>query len=652
MNNTPSNTGQFWPTILLIISALTLCKSDSLVGFDCTNSEVPTTTFSLFSSNNCVKRSANLTTSTVLAQLVQIKNYEKNDYFACDVSYKIMITQCGGWLQGRNIVVNSYTYSKPISFDECETLHRSGIYKDPAFSWVQLHIKENSAHFAGNVVGSPDKGSCNGGHFTTHYGRIYNKVVVHYEIAVKLAKGTADIRLTDGTFLIANQYLCPYANRFCYTLLGWTFWNLIVPNRYCDTFGVVPLYTGKVTKQVEQISPNKTIITYSLLDPNESRMFLVEARTRSRICGHESHITQHTQIHIIESDTGSFNVEPTHNFSLKNLDPTIFHSLKISHVHQDVGTQMTKMYNEVAYQKCMGDNKIIANLLALSKIDPVHFGYLFFRVPGIYAATMGEVVHIVKCPPVKVELRMAKECYTDIPIFYQNEKVFLSPLSRIIKPKGTIGYCGASLFPQYKFNETWFMKLPEGYRQIDTPTELNSETESNWNFEQIRDIAMKGIYTSEELERYRTDTVDPLTMESRQLNLLSAIQDNTFNDDDSFISSFKFKDFHKLKDKFFGPFFSKFLSKLADLAVYFALALILYAIAYATKNLLEILFNCINLFRTFGFNFKTLLCCFDKGTLNTLNEERRQKEQQQNPAQTNNSDIEGGSKEPKVESAV
>lgn len=245
---------------------------------------------------------------------------------------------------------------------------------------MHLHIKDNSAHFAGNVVGSPNKGACGGGHFTSHLGKIYNNVIVHYEITIKLAKCTADINLKDGTFLIANQYPCPYINCECHTLLGWTFWKLIIPNRYCDTFGVIPLYTGKVTKRIEHVSPNRTITTFSLIDKNESKAFLVEARSRSRVCGQESFITQHSQIHIIESDSGIFNVEQTSNFSLKNLDPIIFHSLKLSHVHQDTGIQMTNMYNEIVYQRCVSDHKIASNLLALSKIDPMNFGFLLIVV--------------------------------------------------------------------------------------------------------------------------------------------------------------------------------------------------------------------------------------------------------------------------------
>lgn len=81
----------------LILFFLALSEAQELIGYDCTDASTPAATVSLIANNHCVKQKPNITISRATIQLVQTKTYDVLDYFACDITYKVLIQQCGSW---------------------------------------------------------------------------------------------------------------------------------------------------------------------------------------------------------------------------------------------------------------------------------------------------------------------------------------------------------------------------------------------------------------------------------------------------------------------------------------------------------------------------------------------------------------------------
>lgn len=60
-------------------------------------------------------------------------------------------------------------------------------------------------------------------------------------------------------------------------------------------------------------------------------------------------------------------------------------SMKINHVQLSIVKLMTNMYKTIMRDKCLSDSKIIDNMLAIARMDPRNFGYIFFKEFGTLA---------------------------------------------------------------------------------------------------------------------------------------------------------------------------------------------------------------------------------------------------------------------------
>lgn len=139
---------------------------------------------------------------------------------------------------------------------------------------MQLNLENDAQQWSGFVVGDPDGGSCNGNSYTTHKGKALKDVIVHYEISARINKGQADLRLRDNSVIIGTMARCQYLQRSCYTFMGHTFWNIVVPQSHCENAAIFAFYQGEVTKRIEVLENNDTKVTNSLVQMNHDHFSL------------------------------------------------------------------------------------------------------------------------------------------------------------------------------------------------------------------------------------------------------------------------------------------------------------------------------------------------------------------------------------------
>lgn len=61
-------------------------------------------------------------------------------------------------------------------------------------------------------------------------------------------------------------------------ICGYTFWDIVIPQSYCENSAIFSCYQGEVTKRIEYLNNSDTKVTYSLVDPNEPRSLRVWVR--------------------------------------------------------------------------------------------------------------------------------------------------------------------------------------------------------------------------------------------------------------------------------------------------------------------------------------------------------------------------------------
>jgi len=62
---------------------------------------------------------------------------------------------------------------------------------------------------------------------------------------------------------------------------------------------------------------------------------------------------------------------------------------------------MTAFYHDILIQKCELERQVLQNTLSIAALLPDEFAYRITKQPGHMAVTAGEVIHIIKCLPVK-----------------------------------------------------------------------------------------------------------------------------------------------------------------------------------------------------------------------------------------------------------
>ena len=140
--------------------------------------------------------------------------------------------------------------------------------------------------------------------------------------------------------------------------------------------------------------------------------------------------------------------------------------------------QMENLYMDLLQKRCELERKVLLNSLTLaySKLD--QFSYLIMGEKGYMSQLAGEVVHIIKCIPVEVQIRHEKLCFEQLPVSKHNESWFLTPRTHVLVKNGVQINCDTIIPHQYKINGEWYKLIPEF---IDT-----EEAKKLLNFLQIK----------------------------------------------------------------------------------------------------------------------------------------------------------------------
>lgn len=106
---------------------------------------------------------------------------------------------------------------------------------------------------------------------------------------------------------------------------------------------------------------------------------------------------------------------------------------------------------------CEVERELLQTQLSIARFDPMGFAYVHMNEPGYSSVVMGEVVFLVKCVPVEVQLRLVEgSCYNELPVEYRNVSMFMTPLNHILQPYGAEVECTALMSPSYKLLNVWY----------------------------------------------------------------------------------------------------------------------------------------------------------------------------------------------------
>lgn len=206
------------------------------------------------------------------------------------------------------------------------------------------------------------------------------------------------------------------------------FWNPPISRSFYHQNSPISIviYNGFVTKRSDY-KKNNVCTTYSLVDADSKRLFLIENLNDVKICSIQTVKTQSYSVFLIEQRS-QFVPRSATNISKKNLDEDIFYGMKISMVHMDIGTQLEEMYKAIRYEKCLSDMNMYDHALILSKLSRA------LVVPfrnGLFGQFTGEVLRIFSCKPYAFDIRLSKNCYEEFPVSFKFQDYYIQIYIRV-----------------------------------------------------------------------------------------------------------------------------------------------------------------------------------------------------------------------------
>ncbi|XP_071055082.1 uncharacterized protein [Onthophagus taurus] len=226
------------------------------------------------------------------------------------------------------------------------------------------------------------------------------------------------------------------------------------------------------------------------------------------ICGQTVYETDHPRFFIIKpSENGLFYFSKT-KVNLFNMDPTTYVNTKIVFVERHLQRQLTSLYADVIVQRCTLEQQVLRNLQTLAVTAPMEFAYAKIKQPGYMAVNHGELVHVIQCNPVEVQVRNTERCYHELPVTYMDSLLFMAPRTHVLQKYGTEIGCNPFLFPAYKLGNKWY-KVSHTLHEIPTPEVMEPNNENRWTYVSPGNLFQGGIYSQEDMEDLRQHIIIP-----------------------------------------------------------------------------------------------------------------------------------------------
>lgn len=313
---------------------------------------------------------------------------------------------------------------------------------------------------------------------------------------ISIRSSRVPVRIEADKIILKSGTICSFQSGFCVDSdNGHTFWSPFPPSS-CKFDRYDVLYEGIASKITEKTEQENNSPVYALT--TQDITFALSKIGEQHLCGYTLPQTEHPKLFILETTKERTFTQPK-KLPVENLDIFTYINSKFVYVERHIKTQMTTLYQNLLKQRCLLEQQVLNNALALATLQLDEFAYTIMKSPGHMALTAGEVIHIIKCVPVQIRVRHSNECYTELPVWHGNRSAFITPKSHILTTHGTQRECSHILPVMYAINQAWHRISPRPV-EVAQPHLLHPLTRTNWRYTAPAMLATSGVYTQGDLE--------------------------------------------------------------------------------------------------------------------------------------------------------
>ncbi|XP_062549264.1 uncharacterized protein LOC134213861 [Armigeres subalbatus] len=160
------------------------------------------------------------------------------------------------------------------------------------------------------------------------------------------------------------------------------------------------------------------------------------------------------------------------------------------------------MYYSIISEICKLDKSLMETKLTLARLNPTEFATAITKEQGFTAVVAGEVLHVLKCKPVYVLPRSSNRCYQEIPANYNNESVFIAPVTRVLQKRGTEIDCTPLLPAKFMFGGRWYTTDGK-FRETTAPEKLSTEIVTSWTYTSLPNLMKSGVYDEDSVRKMK-----------------------------------------------------------------------------------------------------------------------------------------------------
>ena len=186
----------------------------------------------------------------------------------------------------------------------------------------------------------------------------------------------------------------------------------------------------------------------------------------------------------------------------KNIDADLitYVNTKFLYVEQSFKRSISEMVAYTVHRICILHREILKNRLAMASVNPNAIAGLIKNQLGFVARVSGEVLYIMKCLALPVEVRREKKCYSELLVTAYNKSFNMSPVRRILQEHAEEIECNA-IIPSMFFIENKWIGFDPFPSQAIVPQELRVDDEKPPKFHTIKDLGAGGLYTYQEIRK-------------------------------------------------------------------------------------------------------------------------------------------------------
>ncbi|XP_060853276.1 uncharacterized protein LOC132931170 [Rhopalosiphum padi] len=213
------------------------------------------------------------------------------------------------------------------------------------------------------------------------------------------------------------------------------------------------------------------------------------------------------------------------NFHIKSISPQntdliAYVNTKFVYVENFFKSTITALYNDLLQKQCVLERQLLQQRLTLASNNLPEFAYIMGGGPGFTAVKHAEIIYLIKCKKVSVEVtKKDTSCYNELTVLYNNKTYYMAPKTHTLQKYGTQINCNSLFPPAFNLDGNWYGFFPN-IQEIKTPQKLKPNTAWTWTYKSLDFLMNSGIYTKDTMKAFQQHIIYPQEVDAVKNNII------------------------------------------------------------------------------------------------------------------------------------